>query len=249
MSQVLGTLRRRHAGTDDVGVSTVLSTKRHHAVWLVSNCNQTRGAWRRFKLVEEMVAAGIDVDRRGRCFPDQPPPPLDRSHRGGRGHLDFIGTFKFYLAFENSHHCLDYITEKLFRNSFLAGVVPVVWGARRRDYERLVPAHSCIFVDDFAGVAELRDYLSYLAGNDTAYLEYFRWRQMDERDAFGYGQVTDACQLCRLVNGVNVDSLFLDQPARDEGSEIPLFGFPRQPRVVESLKEWAFDREEPECFR
>ena len=34
-------------------------------------------------------------------------------------------TYMFYLALENSD-CDDYITEKLYRNSFIGGMVPVV---------------------------------------------------------------------------------------------------------------------------
>ena len=30
------------------------------------------------KLVSDLVEAGLDVDRRGKCFPDNPPPPSTR---------------------------------------------------------------------------------------------------------------------------------------------------------------------------
>ena len=49
----------------------------------------------------------------------------------GKVMLDFISTYKFYLAFENTHKCKDYITEKLHKNSFKSGAVPIVYGARK----------------------------------------------------------------------------------------------------------------------
>ena len=248
MVEILQNLKRQYSHTSDVGIAEAVAMKRHRpvALLLLSNCGATSGARRRFKLVHAMSAAGIDIDRRGACFPGNPSAPVSRKHfKDLHRILPFIGAYKFYLAFENSHHCRDYITEKLFINAFAAGSVPVVWGARRRDYAKLVPAHSCIFVDDFASVTALSGYLTYLAGNDTAYAEYFQWRKMDERDAFGYEQNTGMCQLCRLVNGINVDNLFLNNPLL---SAVPLLGFPRKPRVVASLKEWVYGREEAECF-
>ena len=34
--------------------------------------------------------------------------------------------YKFYVALENSD-CDDYITEKVFRNAFESGMIPIVW--------------------------------------------------------------------------------------------------------------------------
>jgi len=39
-----------------------------------------------------------------------------------------ISHHKFYLAFENSIHCNDYISEKFWRNALSSGAVPVVYG-------------------------------------------------------------------------------------------------------------------------
>ena len=39
-----------------------------------------------------------------------------------------ISRHKFYLAFENSIHCNDYISEKFWRNALSSGAVPVVYG-------------------------------------------------------------------------------------------------------------------------
>ena len=41
--------------------------------------------------------------------------------------------YKFYLAFENSYHCNDYISEKFWRNSLGQGAVPIVYGPHPDD--------------------------------------------------------------------------------------------------------------------
>ncbi|XP_073410523.1 3-galactosyl-N-acetylglucosaminide 4-alpha-L-fucosyltransferase FUT3-like [Dendrobates tinctorius] len=86
-----------------------------------------------------------------------------------------LATYKFYLAFENSIH-EDYITEKLWANSFLIGTVPVVMGPPRENYERFIPPDSFIHVDDFSSAKELAHYLLNLAKDDQKYQQYFNWR-------------------------------------------------------------------------
>lgn len=90
--------------------------------------------------------------------------------------LPAISRCRFYLAFENSLFT-DYITEKLWRNSFLAGTVPVVLGPPRSDYEAVVPAHSFIHVDDFNSTESLARFLQGLASDEEAYAAYFTWRE------------------------------------------------------------------------
>ncbi|ELT91825.1 hypothetical protein CAPTEDRAFT_190219, partial [Capitella teleta] len=99
---------------------TYIKNKTGGVLWIASNCRDTSG---REYYIEEMQKS-IHIDVYGRC---------------GRGRVcgkywdlrlncleRFIGTYKFYLAFENSF-CTDYYTEKLTR---LIGVdtIPVVMG-------------------------------------------------------------------------------------------------------------------------
>ncbi|NXF94352.1 FUT7 fucosyltransferase, partial [Eubucco bourcierii] len=81
---------------------------------------------------------------------------------------------KFYLAFENSIH-QDYITEKLWRNSLMAGTVPIVLGPPRANYEQFIPADSFIHVDDFSSVAELASFLRSV--NASRYRQFFAWQR------------------------------------------------------------------------
>ena len=55
---------------------------------------------------------------------------------------------KLYMAFENAIHGKDYITEKVFRNSYLMGAVPVVLGATKSDYEAVMK-QFCLLISLF----------------------------------------------------------------------------------------------------
>ncbi|XP_006266179.3 alpha-(1,3)-fucosyltransferase 4 [Alligator mississippiensis] len=92
------------------------------------------------------------------------------------GVVGTVSEYKFYLAFENSQHT-DYITEKLWRNAFEAGAVPVVLGPRRANYELFVPPDSFIHVDDFSSPRKLAVYLKFLDRNPQSYRRYFAWRE------------------------------------------------------------------------
>ena len=48
-------------------------------------------------------------------------------------------------------------------------VVPIVMGARRRDYERVAPPNSFIHVDDFESPFQLANYLKKLDKDEALY--------------------------------------------------------------------------------
>ena len=104
--------------------------------------------------------------------------------------------YKFYLAFENSV-CTDYITEK-FWNALKRNSVPIVLA---KDYygPDVVPPGSFISVQDFPSVKALAEYLLYLDKNDTAYNEYFTWKQefaYEQKLRFRYA----ACEICDALH-------------------------------------------------
>ncbi|EUB56139.1 Glycoprotein 3-alpha-L-fucosyltransferase A [Echinococcus granulosus] len=102
---------------------------------------------------------------------------MGRETPPGRDPLQWISEhYKFYLAFENSN-CRYYITEKVTVNALRNGMVPIVLGAYKEDYESVLPPYSYINVDDFKSISELVQYLLYLDRNDTAYAEYFAWKE------------------------------------------------------------------------
>ncbi|XP_078681470.1 alpha-(1,3)-fucosyltransferase 7-like [Branchiostoma floridae x Branchiostoma belcheri] len=88
---------------------------------------------------------------------------------------NIVSQYKFYLAFE-SYSCKEYITEKFWHNALKNGVVPIVIGPPKSDYEKFTPANSFIHVDDFESPEALASYIKMLDRNDDKYNQYFSWR-------------------------------------------------------------------------
>ena len=214
----------------------LVSKKLKLAIWIVSNCANTRGALSRYIFASKLIQAGLKLDRKGKCFPENE--IVD---------LNDVKEYKFYMAFENAIHCKDYITEKVFRNSYLMGAVPVVLGATKSDYEAVLPPNSFIYAEDFKTPKQLVDYLNYLDKNDSAYREYFKWRFMKVEDLPNYERKSSFCQLCRILHGINVDNIY-NERSEELGSYIPMFGYPNKSRVVPSLKNWFYGTENRKCL-
>ncbi|ELT94754.1 hypothetical protein CAPTEDRAFT_124454 [Capitella teleta] len=158
------------------------------ALWIVSDCTSTNG---RRDYVHEMQKY-IDIDIYGGCGKGE----VCGKYR--EFHIDcvnqFIETYKFYLAFENSL-CQDYYTEKLTKTIGL-NVIPVVMGLV--NYSSIVTPGTFIDVRDFQSVKALTDYLSYLDNNNTAFNEIIeRRRATNCTQNFQYKSV---CQLCHYLH-------------------------------------------------
>ena len=150
--------------------------------WLVSNCN----AKERREYVEELQKY-INVSIYGKCGTQTCP-----KERHSLICNALLSRHKFYLAFENGN-CPDYITEKYWDNAIGNSIVPVVMGGA--DYKTLAIPNSYIDVQDFASPKKLAEYLQYLAGNDTAYEEYFCWKKQYQRI-----RTRRACELCKQLH-------------------------------------------------
>ncbi|KAM6159316.1 alpha-(1,3)-fucosyltransferase 4 [Rhynchocyon petersi] len=155
---------RSHPSDQPPGLGPSLARKRGLVAWVVSHWDERQARVRYYHQLSQHVR----IDVFGKSGPGRPVPDS--------GLLHTVARYKFYLAFENSQH-LDYITEKLWRNSLLAGAVPVVLGPNRANYERFVPRGSFIHVDDFPNAASLAAYLLFLDRNPAVYRRYFNWRR------------------------------------------------------------------------
>lgn len=131
--------------------------------------------------------------------------------------LPTIGNCLFYLSFENSQ-AKDYISEKLWRNAYEAGVVPVVLGPDRETYEALAPPGSFIHVADFKSPADLADHIKEVAADRRAYERYFQWRQTHRIKTY-----TDwrerLCQICIKYRSLAAHKVYHDLQGWTKGGQ------------------------------
>ncbi len=116
--------------------------------------------------------------------------------------------------------CRDYVTEK-FWNALGLDLVPVVLGGA--NYPEIAPPKSYINARDFDSPAELAEYLKYLAGNETAYAEYFRWK--DHYTLYNNPEQYSSRAICKLCEALNDDS-------REEYPD----------KVIRNLDDWWISR-------
>ena len=99
---------------------------------------------------------------------------------------------KFYLAFDNAI-CSDFVTEK-FSNALEVGAIPIVNGWKD-SYEQRVP-RSFIHVSDFSSMQELANYLQKLLQDESAQMEYHKWRLKYQIERL---KLQPQCELCRKL--------------------------------------------------
>ncbi|XP_039274113.1 4-galactosyl-N-acetylglucosaminide 3-alpha-L-fucosyltransferase FUT6-like [Styela clava] len=176
------------------GWNEYLESKSREALWFVSNCDHTNGAMQRMEYAKKLVEAGLNLDKFGKCFSN------DNIRTDSKQIPEFA--YRFYLSFENSIHCPDYITEKFWRNALQTGIVPVVWGPTKADVEAVAPPNSFIHSDDFKSPEDLVVYLKYLSNNHTAYMKYHEWRKAEidvsiPEEDIAKGHEASFCRLCK----------------------------------------------------
>jgi glycoprotein 3-alpha-L-fucosyltransferase len=146
--------------------------KNHTAVTLVSNCDS---ASRQSKLDE--LRPLLDFDVFGKCGKRSVHPGCNNRRKDGNHECltALSKDYKFYLAFENSD-CTDYITEKVWINSFRFNMVPIVWSPVA-NYHLHLPPMSYIDRADFNSTKEFADYIKLVADTPTLYAQYHMWRK------------------------------------------------------------------------
>jgi glycoprotein 3-alpha-L-fucosyltransferase len=170
-------------------VNTQFSHRSNGALWFVSNCDARKRLEYYHSLRRE---PNTTVEGYGRCVDHYPMHFCTASSQCER---DYMSEFKFYLSFESAT-CRDYITEKFFK-SLYHGLIPIVYGPERNDYNRLVPADSYIHINDFGNnMNKLANYLQTIHMNLTLYSMYHQWRKKYE--VFIDGRAIERVRLCEL---------------------------------------------------
>ncbi|KAM3918932.1 3-galactosyl-N-acetylglucosaminide 4-alpha-L-fucosyltransferase FUT3-like [Leptodactylus fuscus] len=160
-----------------------IPVKRKLVAWVVSNWNPSYERTKYF----EALKHHLDIDLYGKNY--NPLSVADQSL--------VLSKYKFYLAFENSRDT-DYITEKLWKNAFLPGAVPIVLGPPRKNYEKFIPRDSFIHVDDFSSPQDLASYILQLDKDDERYKAYFKWRELF-KPTKPRGWDTFYCKVCKAL--------------------------------------------------
>jgi len=82
--------------------------------------------------------------------------------------------------------------------------VPIYHGAPNGKI--FAPKHSTIFAEDFKSAADMAKYLKYLDKNNTAYLEYTKWKEGPDEDwlaLMDLSIVHSACRFC--IRSADID--------------------------------------------
>ena len=154
--------------------------------WMVGHCGIIREKY------AKILSQYLNLDVYGTCsrnfhhFKECPKGSTECSAK--------LKRYKFYLSFENSY-CVDYITEKYWYTPFHHDMVPVVFGGSDYGPEVAIPG-SFINVLDFPTIKHLANYILYLNKNDTAYNEYFNWKQQYKQ----VGKEAWTCRICSMRN-------------------------------------------------
>jgi alpha-1,3-fucosyltransferase 10 len=117
------------------------------------------------------------------------------------------------MAFENIP-LEDYVSEKL-GHAFITTSLPIYHGAPNIDdfLPSVDPQYpSVIKANDFESPKHLAEHLKYLISNETAYEEYFKWKQLPRNQiqvpksikprTCKYCDVSWACRICLRIHNL-----------------------------------------------
>ena len=134
-----------------------------------------------------------DFDLYGSGWGERGPLAAKSCFRGAQSasKLDFLGHYRFNIAFENCRNRSGYVSEKIF-DALLAGTVPVYLG--NEDILKFVPGAAFIDARDFACYTELAKFLKSMPKAQwmTMRDEGARFLRGDAVATFGQQQFIDA---------------------------------------------------------
>uniref|UniRef100_A0A8R1I303 Fucosyltransferase n=1 Tax=Caenorhabditis japonica TaxID=281687 RepID=A0A8R1I303_CAEJA len=158
---------------------------------LISNCHTDS----KRELALKELAKHINVTIGGKCASED---GLKSICPQGAECLDVFEQYPFYIAIENTV-CNDYVTEKIWGRITVPSI-PIVM--RRKVYEKILPPKSFIAMDDYRNPREMANHLRALETNQTAYSEYFEWRQRGTWTSAPWnapGYRNGLCRVCELL--------------------------------------------------
>lgn len=179
----------------DQWIEREFARRKSGALWFVSNCY----AKKRLDIFHQLKSSSnLIIEGYGRCVDYY---PLHFCRSFSQCELDYMSKFLFYLSFE-SNTCQDYITEKFYK-AFYYGLIPIVHGPEKSNYERFAPKNSFLYLNDYpSDLTQFAAHLEQIASNRTFFSSYHRWRQTSEVILDGRAlERIRMCELCqRLVH-------------------------------------------------
>ena len=167
--------------------------------WMSSHCGELRDQ------VVKKLANLVNVEVGGGCAHQY----AHKFQCSRKDPCSVLKRYKFYLAFENSF-CKEYVTEKYWANALYNDAIPIVLGGGPYSDPKVGIPGSFINVADFDSITHLADYLKYLAANDTAFNEYFAWKQkytIIPNYFWPYGSYWP-CKACELLHKNTPDKVY-----------------------------------------
>ena len=174
--------------TRNFNMTSIKRTKQKKAVWIVSHC---KTLIHREQFVKELQKY-INITILGRC---------GRKINSFCPHFkqdclqSIVKDYKFIISFENTL-CEQYLTEKGTQFMSLP-TIPIIMSYG--DPKKHLPPNSYINVFDFKSVKTLADYLLYLDRNQTAYSEYFEWKNKWKIIDHLETRPKVICNICKLL--------------------------------------------------
>ena len=109
--------------------------------------------------------------------------------------LEALGKkYKFYLAFEDGD-CAEYITSKVWVDSFLYGMVPVVWG-KRTGYSAELPPGSFINCNRYPNLSACVSKIRGVGTDSNLYKSFHAWKY---RYGLDFNDMTHMEELCSFA--------------------------------------------------
>ena len=166
---------------------------------LISNCYRATYKWRADYI--RTLMKYIHVDQWGACFKNTPGGfwKNRRTPSYEELKLDLLNKngYKFLIAFENTVED-EYVTEKVY-DGYLTRTIPIYYGDKAV-FDFIPSNNSLIYANQYSP-KELAELIKNIAGNDTAYSEYFKnWDLMMMRKLHEqYCSEGFVCAICRKV--------------------------------------------------
>ena len=160
----------RHHELEQAAFDARFGERSNLAVGVISNCE----AKDRLRIVHELRQHfTVNIFGDGGCSNVEHHPACG-GWNNGACFPELAKTYKFYVAIENTD-CVDYITEKVWRNALRAGMVPIVYGKRTNYAAHMVPG-SYINCADYDSIAACAKHIQYVGDSESAYNSYHAWR-------------------------------------------------------------------------